>query len=58
MKKFSISKTFNKNGSLCTGYNIYRSILGIQFYQGHSIEFEDAKNYAKQQGASKIVKDW
>lgn len=58
MKKFSISKTFNKNGSLCTGYDIYRSILGIQFYQGHSTELEDAKKYAKQMGVSKIVKNW
>jgi hypothetical protein len=58
MKKFSISKTFNKNGNLCTGYNIYRNILGVQFYQGHCSDIQDAKNYARQQGASKIIKDW
>jgi hypothetical protein len=58
MSKFSIERTYNENGSKCTGFEVYKDFLGFKLYKGHCSELEDAKKYARQQGASKIVKDW
>jgi hypothetical protein len=58
MSKFSIERTYNENGSKCTGFDVYKDFLLFKIYQGHCSDIEEARNYARQQGASKIIEDW
>ena len=58
MKKFSIERTFNENGSKCTGFDLYRDYFCFRFFVGHCYDYDDAIKTAKRLGATKITKDY